>query len=133
MYHYHVWSPCIGTPSIGDSPDACSSVTACNSNVVTYAESKYSTTKKPIGVTKDGAILWGPFDENGDLWDACDVDVCNGKVIDGYYGYVATTWFPYTVGCWGPGPIITNAAECTENGYSCSDSSSGTNSAVMNS
>ena len=51
----------------------------------------------------DGHMIYGPFDSNGDLWQATDVDVCNGRLINGQYSYVMTTFFPYTIGCWGPG------------------------------
>jgi hypothetical protein len=58
----------------------------------------------PIGLAKDGRVIYGPYKTNGNLWQPCDVDVCNGRIFaQDYYGYVATMFFPYMVGCWGPG------------------------------
>jgi hypothetical protein len=37
----------------------------------------------PIGLAKDGHIIWGPYRDDGQAWAACDVDVCNGNIING--------------------------------------------------
>ena len=51
----------------------------------------------------DGHVIYGPYNIAGELWDWDDVDVCNGFFhTDGSYNYASTTFFPYTVGCWGP-------------------------------
>lgn len=60
-------------------------------------------TKIPIGIAKDGRIIYGPFKSDGTLWQPCDVDVCNGVRDGNYYYYVATMFHPYLVGCFGPG------------------------------
>lgn len=59
----------------------------------------------PIGIAKDGHILWGPYKDDGTLWSDCDVDFCNGATINGAYGYASTSFFPYTVGCFGPATL----------------------------
>lgn len=90
----------------GINIEACDSVTACDGdNILTFAEAAYSNYKylTPAGLAKDGHIIWGMYNSDGDLWTACDVDVCNGATIDGNYGYAMTTFHPYIVGCWGPG------------------------------
>jgi len=98
---------CLASSKLGKSPEECSEDSACNSDPVTFAENIYDTngwsSLNPIGIAKDGHIIWGPFDADGDLWGDCDVDVCNGIQVDGYYGYAATGFHPYIVGCWGPG------------------------------
>ena len=53
----------------------------------------------PIGIAKDGHIVWGPYKANGAAWGPCDVDVCNGAWVGGYYGYVATDFHPYLPAC----------------------------------
>jgi len=61
-------------------------------------------------------------DTDGTLWDECDVDVCNGVTIDGEYSYVSTVFFPYTVGCWGPGNALLNVeASCSSEARLCDD------------
>ena len=61
------------------------------------------------GLTKDGRVLYGPKDKDlGRNTTPCDLDVCNGQFVqdangDDVYGYFATDFHPYTVGCWGPG------------------------------
>jgi hypothetical protein len=55
-------------------------------------------------------VMYGPYNKDGELWTCDNVDACNGFVLpDGSYGYATTTKFPYTVGCFGPGPKITNS------------------------
>lgn len=68
-----------------------------------------------IGLAKDGRLIYGPFDENGKLWRACDLDLCNGRIINGHYAYVATPYYPYLIGCWGPSNNITFQPSCTSN------------------
>jgi len=54
---------------------------------------------------KDGHLFYGPYNNTNVIWNWQDTDVCNGRVmgIDGEYGYVATNYHPYTIGCFGPG------------------------------
>lgn len=46
--------------------------------------------------------MYGPYLNSTYIWDSCDVDTCNGRWNQGYYGYYATDFFPYTMGCVGP-------------------------------
>lgn len=78
------------------------------SEITTYfSTSDYARKMKPVGIAKDGHVIWGPYNQNSDgdfnPWKACDVDLCNGAYVNGNYGYAATLFHPYTVGCWGPG------------------------------
>lgn len=75
-----------------------------------------STNGKIIGIAKDGHVIYGPKDSNGDQWTCDDMDFCNGKVFDdGHYAYLSTLTFPYTVGCWGPAASLKYAPTCSTN------------------
>lgn len=69
----------------------------------------------------DGHVIQGPFNEDDELWSCDDVDICNGFFMaDGSYAYAATTFYPYLVGCWGPGPSTkTHIPGCSTN--ACGD------------
>ena len=55
-----------------------------------------------IGLALDGHRVLGPYNSDGELWSAEELDYCNGVYLsDGSYAYVSTTYAPYTVGCWG--------------------------------
>ena len=114
----------------------CKDTAACKNAPMTwaidngYADSNiYGTNANIVGVAKDGHMIWGPYDENGELWDCDDHDICNGAFIDGNYVYLSTTTFPYVLGCFGPGPTQTNQADCTSGG--CGSSGSSTDAATM--
>ena len=83
---------------------SCGNDTMCSSGMKTFALTTLrNRTLYPIGLAKDGHLVWGPYKEDGNTWASCDVDVCNGNTIRGQYGYVSSLTFPYFVGCWGPG------------------------------
>ncbi len=75
----------------------------------------------PIGIARDGRVIYGPYKSNGFLWQPCDVDICNGRKEGNVYFYVASMFYPYFVGCWGPGSSgETFRAQCTSNSeYVC--------------
>ncbi len=85
----------------------CENITACTADKRTYAEDIFTAqgmnNLNPIAIGKDGFILYGPYDGNGNLWQPCDVDVCNGLWINGQYAYVSTSFHPYLIGCFGRG------------------------------
>ena len=61
-----------------------------------------------LGIAFDGHVIYGPYDASGNLWQPCAVDICNGIWFGDLYAYVATSFHPYFVGCWGPAnsPLI---------------------------
>ena len=94
----------------------------CNTDVKSYAVSfipRQLRTITPIGLAKDGRVIYGPYKQDGTLWQPCDVDICNGRMFGSYYGYVATTFHPYFVGCWGPGTDNILSAGCSANSGKC--------------
>ena len=82
-----------------------------------------------MGLAKDGHIIVGPYNDDGELWSCDEHDVCNGVFLsDNSYAYAMTYTFPYVVGCWGPGPDQEFKATCTSR--SCSGSVSGISLAI---
>ena len=67
-----------------------------------------------MGLAKDGHIIVGPYNKDGELWSCQEHDICNGVFLDdNSYAYAMTYTFPYVVGCWGPGPKQQYRATCT--------------------
>jgi len=61
--------------------------------MMSYATAAYAAYKYqyPIGIAKDGHIIYGPYNSDGETWGDCEVDVCNGFYYNTeYYGYAAT-------------------------------------------
>ena len=92
----------------------------CNeiSSIDTFFSTSYTTTTGyggVVGIAKDGHVIYGPYNEDGELWACGDVDLCNGFTLDdGSYGYASTGFYPFTVGCWGPAPNAqTHALSCS--------------------
>ena len=76
---------------------------------------------KVVGIAKDGHKILGPFKSDGSLWQPCDVDICNGVIINGSYYYAMTNFYPYSIGCWGPATSTGSLAlTCTTNQRVCS-------------
>ena len=134
-YHYHMWSPCYkkgnGYASTSVAPNMCKDTMECHKDPMQFAINAAftdtSTYGEIIGVTKDGHLVYGPYNSNGELWSCEEHDVCNGTFIDGNYVYVSTTTFPYILGCFGPGPQQEYGVTCTTS--TCP--STGLNAAVM--
>jgi len=126
MYHYHDISPCINNKFLeGKTMGACVDDETCKKSVVDWALSGFATMKSKtvIGIGKDGHVLYGPYDDEGALWEPAEVDACNGawSTDKQDYFYVSTRWHPYVVGCLGPSDFPHNAddklyAECSTNG-----------------
>lgn len=79
--HYHMMSPCIVEPeTYGKNVGPCRPDTDCGKNIVDWALGGYDNFKSltPIGIAKDGHIIWGPYKDDGTVWSDCDVDMCNG-------------------------------------------------------
>lgn len=82
----------------------CSSGSLCKTDPKAYSLDAYSNSKKlmVVGIAKDGHLLYGPYGNDGQLIDCKELDICNGKQVNGSYGYVFTNTYPYSIGCWGP-------------------------------
>ena len=120
--HYHSLGLCM-KPSDWTSttlvPTLCKDDDDCKDEPFDWALKSWTTTTGyggDVGLARDGHVIKGPYDENGELWDCNDHDICNGTFIsDGSYVYVATSTFPYIVGCWGPSETQLHAATCSSN------------------
>ena len=98
-------SPCQWNPALKfrEKILPCSEDYACKKGIKEYAIANWKTTSlEVLGVAWDGHAIYGPYDDAGNLWQPCDVDVCNGRFFGNIYAYVATSFHPYFVGCWGP-------------------------------
>jgi hypothetical protein len=120
FYHYYSYSPCILDSLIksATTPSTCLSANACKLSPFTYATSNAlvaQKVQKVVGVAKDGHGILGPFKSDGSLWQQCEVDACNGVTIGGKYYYVLTSFYPYTIGCWGPASTTSYSLSCTTN------------------
>lgn len=74
----------------------------------------------PVGIALDGHLIYGPYKDGSSTWGGCDVDVCNGRQINGAYSYVMSTFHPYTIGCWGPGSAPNSfCGSCSANPRQC--------------
>ncbi|CDW77193.1 UNKNOWN [Stylonychia lemnae] len=123
-YRYHMFSPCIFEIALRDTPSLCVNSSSCSADVRNHSVSHVPSQKRtqtPIGIAKDGRLIYGPYRKDGKLWQPCDVDICNGVIFqDLNYGYVATMFHPYTVGCYGPGNAPQNfLASCSSNARKC--------------
>ena len=138
-YHYHMWSPCYkkgnGYASTTVAPEMCKDHENCRKDPITFAinaaftdTSTYGTI---IGVTRDGHLVYGPYNADGELWTCEDHDICNGTFIDGNYVYLSTTTFPYILGCFGPGTAQEYAVTCSTS--SCPESSFGSGAVSLQS
>ena len=83
-YRYYSFSPCIFSGlSIKSISSPCDSgdYPLCGQNIMQYTLSMIPATMQtmvPIGLAKDGRIIYGPYRSDGTLWQPCEVDVCNG-------------------------------------------------------
>jgi hypothetical protein len=66
--------PCVANTNLWKTVGnvGCNSITACAKDLRTYSEGVYTTagltSLSPIGISKDGYIVYGPYDSNGKLW-----------------------------------------------------------------
>jgi len=127
--HYHFWGACLvkdyGFWDDSVSPNLCKNDESCYTTAgdFTLAASNNFYVKsnwdKPIGLARDGHIILGPWNGDGDRWSCSNRDVCNGAFVGenkDTYAYVGSDTFPYVVGCWGPGPAPDSAPTCSTNG-----------------
>ena len=85
---YHTISGCLTTTSSSDVPELCKDQDndLCLRQPVTYGTDQYSESDyayaKPVGLAKDGHIIVGPYNSDGELWSCSDHDICNGVFLD---------------------------------------------------
>ena len=128
-FQYHFWGSCLvkdqGYWSNSEAPPLCRNSPGCLTGAAAFTKSAfiqgqpeaYSTFMwdTPIGLARDGHVIIGPYNEYGRQNSCTDRDTCNGRFIGSQYVYVGTPQFPYTIGCWGPGPDSLYAPGCTTN------------------
>jgi len=112
--HYHGLTPCAQSGFSGTSttvkPGHCydDSATDCVDDAHVWSRQGWTETSNyggVYGIARDGHVIYGPYNGDGELWGCDDHDVCNGFFLpDQSYAYAATSTFPYIVGCWGPAP-----------------------------
>jgi hypothetical protein len=106
----------------------CDDNSKCNEDKLNYALSYFKNdadfkTLIIIGVAKDGRAIYGPYKADGTLWQPCEVDMCNGAIVNGKYSYVSTLFYPYFVGCWGPSNDGNLSPTCTSKPRTCDPTS----------
>lgn len=108
---FHTISPCIKSYSHENTPDLCEDDSLCDTKYGQFytALNAWETTSDHggiLGLARDGHPIYGPYNSNGELWECDEHDVCNGVFFsNGMYAYVATSTFPYIIGCYGPGTV----------------------------
>ena len=131
--HYHSLGLCMQPSSAWTStslvPTLCDSAASpeCINKPFEWALAAWTDKANyggEVGLARDGHVIVGPYNGDGELWSCDDHDVCNGTFIDdGSYVYVSTSTFPYIVGCWGPGSetYAKVATTCSTNSCSTTD------------
>lgn len=111
VYSYHSLSPCLKAYANGVAPGLCKEDTVCDTLGGPWltAQSIWTNTANHggiAGIARDGHLIYGPYNDDGELWECEDHDICNGVNFDNdQYAYVGTSTFPYILGCYGPGAI----------------------------
>lgn len=125
--HYHGLSNCAkpgAHTSTTVKPGLCNADTNCENDAHTWSRIGWTSTANyggVYGIARDGHVIYGPYNKDGELWGCDDHDVCNGFFLDDEsYGYASTTTFPYVVGCWGPAPAQQYGVSCSSS--ECSNS-----------
>jgi hypothetical protein len=97
--HYHSLSSCVNDSSAYRSqtfkPALCMNTPDCVDEIATWMINGWTGTTTNFGgifgIARDGHVIYGPYNEDGELWACEDYDVCNGFFLaDGSYGYAST-------------------------------------------
>jgi len=122
-YRYRTASPCLTNDRNPSKGQRCGN---CESDFRDWIDKEVDTSLFAMGISKDGRVIYGPKKPgSGNLYSACELDVCNGKLVkpdgsdDYVYGYFATLHHPYIIGCYGPGNVADDNLEepaCSSNG-----------------
>ena len=100
MFHYHIASACIADKEKYQSAERNRDDIV---DTVTTAYAKSLPYRSVYGISKDGRPIYTPMSDNGKVVKDCDVDICNGAMLDGNYVYYSTIFHPFFMGCYGPG------------------------------
>lgn len=105
------------TSSGVDGVPACSANTECSTDKELYLYDAFKDNsydeRTPIGVAKDGHVIYGPFNDAGNRY-CSKPDVCNGRYdSDGYYEYITTSYAPFGPACWGPASSTSYSQTCS--------------------
>lgn len=73
---------------------------------------KQNQTDQLLGVAMDGFPIYGPIDDNGDLLTSDDLDLCHGRLENGFYVYRITYDFPYILGCYHGQALTRDTGHC---------------------
>ena len=117
VFHYHAPTTCLKDQSYLEN-------SMPNNRDVMESIGNYYSSELPyrsvLGISKDGRPIYTPLYGNGEAYDDCEVDICNGRMIGGHYAYVSTNFHPYIMGCFGSGPEVENMyQECSANPRHC--------------
>ena len=101
------------------APDLCQDSELCQRNHLSFS---FSPSFKDefnyggfIGLARDGHLVYGPYNESGELWTCSEYDMCNGTFLDdGSYAYISKSEAPFALKCWGPSE---KSSSCPD--YSC--------------
>ena len=99
-FHYRFSSPCIFDTAFSEPAQTC--LGTCQDDIINYGLNNYSPKYEyPIGVSKDGRVIYGPYNSLGMIREYRDTDICNGITVgtEGTYAYAASGHFPYIIGC----------------------------------
>lgn len=128
VLHYHSLGACATTSALRSTtvvPALCdNNYNTCLSAPYTWATNyAFPNTANhggDFGLARDGHVIKGPYNSNGELWDCSELDMCNGTFIDdGSYVYAPTAKFPHVVGCWGPAPHTNYRPNTACTAYAC--------------
>jgi len=86
---YRSLSPCIKESSMTVAPGACADDEVCDNNnhdgpwrvAVDAWESKRHHGGE-AGLARDGHVIYGPYNADGEIWSCDDHDICNGVFFE---------------------------------------------------
>ncbi|CDW71858.1 UNKNOWN [Stylonychia lemnae] len=83
-YMYQIFTPCMFKMNIDRRVSQCSQIKNCSDNATNYIVSNTDIGLKtiaPIGIARDGRVIYGPYRWDGNLWQPCDVDAAGVQEI----------------------------------------------------
>ena len=70
-YRYYMFSPCLFDEDLASTAKLCRDDAVCSTDVRVHAASHVPENLKtmtPIGIAKDGRVIYGPYNSLGELW-----------------------------------------------------------------